>query len=97
MTIRVPRTIRIRSPSHLCSGFDFTIEDGWQALELVLLNEDANDSQMLMNTSELDMGIECISWSFSTSVDAREHIDGIPGTVLAITTFRNNTRRACLD
>ena len=97
MTIRVPRTIRIGSPSHLCSGFDFNVEDEWQVLELPLINEDSNDSWMVMSTPELDTGIECISWSFSTSVDAREHIDGIPGTVLAITTFRNNTRRACLD
>ena len=95
MTIRVPQTIRIGSPSHLCSGFDFNVEDEWQVLELPLINEDSNDSWMVMSTPELDTGIECISWSFSTGVDSREHINRVPETVLAITIFRNSARRAC--
>src|SRR5258708_15405052 len=68
-TISVPWTSRIDSPSHsMCihSGSDLNIEDMWQVPELALVYD---ASWMAMSIPVLDMSLECVSWSFSTTIN----------------------------
>ncbi len=76
-TISVPWTSRIESPSHsMCihSGSDLNIEDMWQVPELALVYD---ASWMAMSIPVLDTSFECVSWSFSTSIEAVPSVENL--------------------